>query len=331
LITHSNTPLRCQTVQVGLALPQYDFSVAGEVPLDWSTVASYAREAERVGFDSLWLADHLTLAVEKYGAAPGEHRGIDPITGLSALARITARPQLGTLVLCAQIRPVTVLAKQLAGVDVLSGGRLIVGIGAGWHEPDYAATGVEFKRPGQRLAELAAAVEALRIVWRGAPGAPPCLPPPVQDGGPPVWIGGRGDRLLGEVARHADGWNMVWAATPAAYRERLDVLHRACEQLGRDPAAITRSLGLFTLVGEDEADLRRRYDAMVDVTPGGVLDGVSLDDWRRGHLVGTVEQVREQVGAWAELGVAHLVIGLGAVPFQGTTVDDLEMIRVAIS
>src|SRR3954447_12621445 len=155
-----------ERMQVGLALPQYDYSVAREAPLRWSTVASYASEAERLGFDSLWLADHVTLSIGKYSAADVEHRGFDPVTGLSALARITTRPRLGTLVLCAQLRPAAVLAKQLAGVDELSGGRLIAGVGAGWHEPDFAATGVPFHPPGRRLDELADVIDSLRAVWR---------------------------------------------------------------------------------------------------------------------------------------------------------------------
>ena len=118
-------------MQIGLALPQYDYSVAGQTPLRWSTVAAYAQEAERVGFGSLWLADHVTLSIEKYGGVPGEHKGVEPVTGLSALSGITTTPLLGALVLCAQLRPVTVLAKLLAGVDLLSGGRLVVGPGPG--------------------------------------------------------------------------------------------------------------------------------------------------------------------------------------------------------
>jgi len=318
-------------MQVGLALPQYDYSVAREAPLRWSTVATYASEAERLGFDSLWLADHITLSIAKYGGADAEHRGIDPITGLSALARITTRPQLGTLVLCAQLRPATVLAKQLAGVDQLSGGRLIAGVGAGWHEPDFAATGVPFLRAGRRLDQMADAIVSMRAVWRGGPGAPPCLPSPRQPGGPPIWVGGKGDRLLDKVAGHADGWNTAWTWTPEAYRERLDVLARACEWVGRDPASITKSVGLYALVGENERDLERRYEDVCRVTPRGVLDGISLERWRTGHLVGTVEEVREQIAAWASIGVAHLVIGLGAVPFQGTNTDDLELVASAAS
>ena len=316
-------------MQFGLALPQYDYPGVGEVPLPWSTVAAYATTAERLGFDSLWLADHITMTVEHYGGPPGEHRGFEPLVSLAALGRITSTPKLGTLVLCCQLRPVTVLAKMLAGVDVLTAGRLIAGMGAGWHEPDYTAAGVPFERPGQRVSQLATAIDAVRIVWRDEPGAPPCLPPPAQAGGPPVWVGARRDRMLELVARHADGWNIGWAITADAYRERATVLDRACERLNRDPASVTRTLGLYTLVGESDADVARRFETLRSRTPPGVLDGVGLDEWRRGRLVGTIEQVRDQVGAWAERGVAHVIAALGAVPFQSTTIDDLELVASA--
>jgi alkanesulfonate monooxygenase SsuD/methylene tetrahydromethanopterin reductase-like flavin-dependent oxidoreductase (luciferase family) len=318
-------------MDLGLALPQYDYPGTGPVPLRWSTVAGYATAAERLGFRSLWLADHITMTIERAGGPPGEHRGLEPLVALGGLTRVTTSVRLGTLVLCCQLRPVTVAAKMLAGVDHMSGGRLIAGMGAGWHPADYAAAGVPFERPGRRLQQLAAAVDAVRIVWRGEPGAPPCLPPPAQPGGPPVWVGGRGDRMLELVARHADGWHMGWALTPTEYRRRTDVLERACERVGRDPAAITRAVGLFTLVGESEADLRHRFEHLRTQVPPGVLDRFTLDQWQSGRLVGTVEQVGEQAAAWAGTGVAHLISALGAVPFQSTTTDDLDLVASAVS
>jgi alkanesulfonate monooxygenase SsuD/methylene tetrahydromethanopterin reductase-like flavin-dependent oxidoreductase (luciferase family) len=93
---------------------------------------------------------------------------------------------------------------------------------------------------------------------------------------------------------------------------------------------VTRSLGLYTLCGEDERDLERRFGRLQAVTPRGVLDGVTLDQWREGRLVGTVEQIREQVAGWAGLGVETLIVGLGAVPFAVTALDDLEMVAEAV-
>jgi alkanesulfonate monooxygenase SsuD/methylene tetrahydromethanopterin reductase-like flavin-dependent oxidoreductase (luciferase family) len=143
-------------------------------------------------------------------------------------------------------------------------------------------------------------------------------------------VGGKGDRLLQLVAEHADGWNTCWTWTPSAYRERLDVLHRACDAVGRDPATLTRSVGLYALCGTDERDLERRFERLRELSPPGVLDATTLADWRDGHLVGTVDQVREQVAAWTDLGVETLIVGVGAVPFAVTTVEDVELLAEAV-
>jgi alkanesulfonate monooxygenase SsuD/methylene tetrahydromethanopterin reductase-like flavin-dependent oxidoreductase (luciferase family) len=144
-----------------------------------------------------------------------------------------------------------------------------------------------------------------------------------------VFVGGKGDRLLRLVARHADGWNTCWTWTTDAYRERLAVLERECDAAGRDPATVWRSLGLYALCGEDDRDLARRFERLRASTPPGVLDSVDLDEWRVGRLVGTVEQVAEQLAGWEALGVETIVLGLGAVPFQVGALDDLEPLVVA--
>lgn len=292
-----------------------------------------------MGFDSVWLADHLFLSIEKYGGPPGRHRAIDPLVGLAAVARAAPRVGIGTLVLCAQLRPPGVLAKALATLDVLSEGRLVVGVGAGWYEPEYRESGLAFEAPAVRLRQLEEAVTVLRGLFGGGPysysgqhfhlDAARCRPPAFQQPRPPIWVGGRGERLLDVVARCADGWNTVWAWTPEAYRERVGVLHAACERAGRDPAEVELSLGLTTLVGEDEADLARRFERLAGSAPSGVLDGVSLDDFRRGRLVGTPEEVGAQVHAWRELGVSTLVLGLAALPFGVVHADDMEMAAAA--
>lgn len=315
-------------VELGLALPQYDFSVPGEAAIRWETTVEWARTAEQLGFGSVWLADHLFLSVEKYGGPPGHHWGAEPITALGALAALTGRVRLGTLVLCAGFRPATVAGNALASLDVISGGRLDVGVGAGWFEPEYAAAGIPFERPAARLRHLAETIETWRAMWTGADGAAPCLPPPAQEPHPPVWVGGKGDRLLELVARHADGWNTVWTWTLDDYRERVATLEAACERVGRDPSTVRRSVGLYTLVGEDERDLQRRFRRLRDANPAGVVPA-DLDSWREGHLVGTVAQVSEQLAGWAAAGVTTMVVGLGALPFAVTSLDDLELVAVA--
>ena len=318
-------------MEVGLALPQYDYAAPGAGNrLPWEAVVEWAVEAEQAGLGSVWLADHLFMNIEKYRAAPGRHEGFEPLISLAALARATTRVQLGALVLCCQLRPPTILAKSLATIDGLSGGRLIAGVGAGWNEPEYTEAGIAFGGPGDRLRQLADTLDVVRRMWTGADDAPPCRPGPVQKPHPPLWVGGRGDRLLELVAGHADGWNTAWAWTHAAYAERLAVLDRACQRLGRDSTTVTRPVGRFALVGENERDLQSRFDRLLRCTPAGVLDGVSLDDWRAGRLVGTVDQVRQQLADWAGLGVSHVIAGLGAVPFAVTDLDDLHLLASAI-
>ena len=327
-------------MRIGLALPQYDYSVTGESPLRWSSVVEYAQVAERAGYDSLWVSDHLFFDVTKYGGPPHRQGVFDPVVTLAALAGVVTRPRLGTLVLCEALRPAAVLAKSLASLDCICGGRLDVGIGAGWYEPEYAAIGMPMPPPGERLARLREAVGVLR----GLLGGGPCTfegrfhrahdaqnePPAVQQPAPPIIIGGKGDRMVALAAEVADGWNTCWVWTPEDYRARVAVLERACDAVGRDPTSVQRSLGLYALCGEDERDLERRFRRLQDVSPPGVLDGTSLSDWRRGRLVGTVDQIREQAAGWAAAGVETLIAGVGAVPFAVTAPDDVELLAEAL-
>ena len=108
------------------------------------------------------------------------------------------------------------------------------------------------------------------------------------------------------------------------------LVDRACERIGRDPATFWRSLGLYALCGEDERDLAARFDRLRRVSPRGVIDEVTLDEWRTGRLVGTVEQVREQVAGWAELGVETIIVGPGCVPFHLGSLEDLEPLAAAL-
>jgi len=326
-------------VRIGLALPQYDYSVPGESPLTFATLAEHARRAEAAGYDSLWLSDHLFLDLAKYGGSNERHGAFEPIATLGALAEVVTRPRLGTLVLCEALRPPSVAAKALATLDRITGGRLDIGLGAGWYEPDYEALGVPMPSPGQRMRRLREATEIVTGLLAGEPltyhgelfhvAGAKVDPGAVQQPRPPVFIGGKGDRLIATAVASADGWNTCWSWTMDAYRGRLEVLERACEQVGRDPATVWRSLGLYALVGESEADLERRFERLRASSPAGVLQK-SLDEWRGPHLVGTLEQVREQAAAWADLGVETLIVSPGAVPFHVGSLDDVDALAEAL-
>jgi probable F420-dependent oxidoreductase len=326
-------------MRIGFALPQYDYSVPGESPLQWETLLSHARRADQLGFDSLWLSDHLFLDIAKYGGTADPHGIYEPLVTLAALARTVTRPRLGTLVACEALRPASVLAKALATLDRITGGRLDVGLGAGWYPPEYEAVGLEFPPPRERLDRLAEALEVVRGLLGGGPftfdgryhRAENAVnhPPAVQEPRPPVFVGGKGDRLIQVAVEHADGWNTCWVWTPDSYRGRLDVVERSCEKVGRDPTTVWRSLGLYALAGEDRADLERRFARMRDLMPDGVVSG-TLDEWRTGRLVGTVDELRAQREEWEALGVETLVVGAGPLPFSVTTPDDVELLAHAL-
>jgi alkanesulfonate monooxygenase SsuD/methylene tetrahydromethanopterin reductase-like flavin-dependent oxidoreductase (luciferase family) len=320
-------------MRIGLALPQYDYSVPGEDPLTFATLVAHAVRAEELGYDSLWLSDHLFLGIAKYGGREEPYGAYEPISTLGALAGAVSRPRLGTLVLCEALRPPTVAAKALATLDRIAGGRLDIGLGAGWYEPEYAAIGMAMPTPGVRIRRLRELTEIVTGLLGGDPldysgeffeaAGARVDPPALQQPRPPVFLGGKGDRLLATVAACADGWNTCWAWTFDAYRERLAVLERACAAVDRDPATVWKSIGLYALVGEDEADLAARFDRLQSVTPKGVLDSITLDEWRVGRLVGTAEEVREQAATWETLGVETIIVGAGAVPFQVGDLDDV--------
>jgi alkanesulfonate monooxygenase SsuD/methylene tetrahydromethanopterin reductase-like flavin-dependent oxidoreductase (luciferase family) len=326
-------------VRIGVALPQYDYSVPRESPLRWETVLEHAERAEALGFDSLWLSDHLFLDVAKYGGSSEPHGIYEPLVTFAALARTVTRPRFGLLVACEALRPASVLAKALATLDRITRGRLDVGLGAGWYEPEYAAVGLEFPPPRERLARLAEAVDVVTGLLAGGPltydgryhRADGALnqPPALQEPRPPVFVGGKGDRLIRLAVEHADGWNTCWVWTPDAYRERLAVLERACDETGRDPATVWRTLGLYALAGESRADLERRFARMRDLMPAGVVNG-TLDEWRPGRLVGTVDEVRAARDEWDALGVETLIVGAGPLPFSVTTAEDVELLAHAL-
>jgi alkanesulfonate monooxygenase SsuD/methylene tetrahydromethanopterin reductase-like flavin-dependent oxidoreductase (luciferase family) len=327
-------------MQLGLALPQYDYSVAGERPLQFETIAGYAETARISGFDSVWLSDHLFLDLAKYGGPPDREACYEPVLTLAALARRVPDVRLGALVFCEALRPASVLAKALGTLDRVSNGRLDVGLGAGWYEPEYDAIGMAMPSPGVRIARLTEAISVVTGVlgdtpftfdgeYHRASGAR-SMPTPVQQPRPRVFVGGKGNRLLRLIAERADGWNTCWTWTTDAYRERLAVLDRACEEVGRDPSTVWRSLGLYTLCGENEPDLARRFERMAEEAPPGVMRGVDLAAFRAGRLVGTIEQVREQAGEWGALGVETLIAGVGAVPFHVARRDDVELLGHAL-
>jgi probable F420-dependent oxidoreductase len=328
-------------MRFGLGLPHYDTSLAGG-PVSWNGVKAVAQTAEASGFDSVWVSDHLFLDWSKYGGSDEPQGSLECWTTMAGLAAATERVRIGSLALCNDFRNPALLAKMIATLDQLSGGRVDVGLGAGWYEAEYRAAGIDFYRPGVRIERLgeslqiiARLLEGEELIFKGEhyliDGAI-CRPGPVQSPRPPLWVGGKGDKLLATAAAHADGWNFSWIGSIETYKERAKVADEACEKAGRDPKSLRRSVGAYVMAGTDEADLKARFENLIAHTPDGVLrvssggPAVSWDEFRAGRIAGTVSEVVDQIGSLAELGVEEVIVGLGALPFQIADEEDVSFI-----
>ena len=326
-------------MRLGLGLPHYDSSLAGR-PVSWIDIQGLARRAEAAGFDSVWVSDHLFLDWGKYGGPATEQGSLECWATVAAVAASTARIRVGSLALCNDFRPPALLAKMAASVDLLSGGRLDIGLGAGWYAPEFERAGIPLDRAGVRIERLGEAVEIVQRLLAGEQlefsgrhylidGAL-CRPAPAER--PPVWIGGKGDRLVATAARIADGWNMSWLGSLDTYRERSEAAIRACEAAGRHPATLRRSVGAYVLVGRDEADARRRFERLGRVTPAGVMGSVagntavSWEEFRRDHFAGTAAEVTDRLGSLKEFGVEEVIVTLGTLPFQVADEEDVEQV-----
>jgi probable F420-dependent oxidoreductase len=328
-------------VRVGLALPHYDYSFPDGRLLAWDRLVEAARRAEELGFDSVWVSDHFFTDIARYGGPGGLLGTVEPFTALAALATATERVRLGTLVACAPFRHPAHVAKMATTIDLVSGGRFDLGLGAGWYEEEFRAFGYGWPSTGRRMAVLEETVQVVAALFRGGPvdfagrffrlSGAHNRPAPAQPGGPPIWVGGKGgDRLLRLAVRHAAGWNTVWRWTEEAYAERVAALRRLAAEEGRDPGTVRLSLGLYVLVGEDERDLRRRYEGLRRWTPGGALNGVPLERFSADTLAGTPERCLERLGRLAALGVEEFIGSFASLPFAVSDWSAVELFAAAV-
>ena len=332
-------------MRIGLALPHYDYSFPDSKPLSWHRLVEAAQRAEAFGFDSVWISDHFFLDLERYGGSSDPQGTVEPFTALAALATTTERVRLGTLVACAPFRHPAHVAKMATAIDLLSGGRFDLGIGAGWYEREFEPFGYAYPSTSERFTILEESVEVIsglfgegsvdhegkRFRLHGAYNRPRPVTRANGSPGPPIWIGGKGgDRLLRLVAKHGAGWNTVWKWSQRNFAERTYALRMAWAATGREPKEARVSLGLYTLVGEDERDLVERFRALQRWTPGGALDGELLDDYARQTLTGTPEACLERLAWFARQGVEEFIVGAGSLPFSVYDWSMVELIGEAI-
>jgi probable F420-dependent oxidoreductase len=316
--------------------------------VSWEGILDVARRAERSGFDSVWVSDHLFLDWSKYGGPSDPQGATECWTTMAAVAAATERVRVGSLALCNDLRSPALVAKMAGTLDVLSNGRLDIGIGGGWYEPEYEAAGITFDPPGTRIHRLGEAIEIITRMLAGEEltfqgryydiAGALVRPRPIQEPRPPVWVGGKGDLLLSTAAEHADGWNFSWLGSIRdTYRERSQQADRACEKVKRDPKTLRRSVGAYVLAGRDDADTKTRFQRLLERTPKGVLQSenggseVSWEQFRATKVVGTVAEVTDTLGSLAELGVEEVIVTLGALPFQVVDEEDVELFGETIA
>jgi F420-dependent oxidoreductase-like protein len=306
-------------MQFGTFIPQgWRVDLAGIAPADqWPTMKRVAWQAEQLGFDSIWVYDHFhTVPV------PTQEPTYEAWTLMASLAAVTERVRLGQMCTCNGYRSPSYLAKVAASIDVISNGRVEMGIGGGWYEHEYNAYGYPFPKPSVRLGELDEAVQIMRLMWREDEASfsgkhytidgAICQPKPAQ-GTIPMWIAGGGEQLtLRTAAKYADYTN--FGQSIEVFRQKSEVLERHCEAVGRDFTEITRSTNFNVIIAQDEARLeakkasiRERFDS---VPP---IDGErTLSSWYGGPeaAVGTPEMVVEILGRFAEQGMDYAIVYL---------------------
>jgi len=285
----------------GVFIPQgwkMELSTIPDPEGKWAKAVEIATLAEELGYDSLWVYDHFHNVPR-----PAHEAVFECWTTLAAISQRTSRIRLGQMVGCNSYRQPSLLAKITSTLDVISGGRLDWGIGAGWYENEYQGYGYEFAPPRVRIGMLREAVEIVRSMWTEPETTydgryyqlrrANCDPKPLQRPHPPVLIGGGGEQLtLRVVARLADRSN--FGGKPHEFAHKCEVLKQHCKEVGRDYDEIEKTMSGEVFVRQTEAEL---------VAAGSKsLWGEPLESWREGNLVGTPDQVAEKIQRYVELG-----------------------------
>ncbi len=288
-------------MQFGLQVNPY---FAGPTGNPWDAVATVARAVDESSFDSLWLYDHF-LYEGGYSGHPYPEPAMECFSTLSAIAAITRRVRLGQLVLGVPYRNPALVAKMATTLDLISHGRTILGVGAGWHKREYEAYGWgAFEEVGVRMKRLEEALQVIRALWTERPARFSGRfyrldnvmdnPAPLQKPHPPIMVGGSGEKVtLRLVAQYAQWCNV--SGDPATVRQRLAILREHCARVGRPYDEITRSNFATVIVGRDEAEVQAKRERLRDLIP------------TNGALIGTPEQLIQIFRDYADAGVQYCV------------------------
>ncbi|MFN0070162.1 MAG: LLM class flavin-dependent oxidoreductase [Chloroflexota bacterium] len=276
--------------QIGVTLP---ISTPDHTP---ETVLQCARLAEDAGAHSLWTIDRLTFGNQ------------EPLLALAAAAALTTRVRLGTSVLLGTLRGPAMLAKEIATLDQISGGRVILGLGVGSRADDFEGAGVPFEHRGKRAEEL---IDILRLAWSGEPvcysgqcysmDVGPIGPQPVQ-AHVPIWIGGSADAALRRVGRLADGFISGASRGAEGFRQNMETVRAAAVAAGRDPSTISGATLMFVSIDDDREQARRRaFDYQANYYSAARANPDQC-------VLGSVDECAEKVAEYLKVGADLLVL-----------------------
>ena len=292
--------------------------------LTWSALLDVADHAERLGLDGVYVSDH-------YGPVDiTASRDVLPAwTEISVLAARTTTIRIGPLVSPVTFRHPVDLAHQAIALDVLTGGRIDLGMGAGWHEDEHTRFGRDFPSGGQRVSRLEESLEVVRrlwcdtaVTWQGeffALNDATIRPRPATET-PPIVLGGWGPRMLALAAKYAKEWNCFYKSVEEVVQMQI-VMNDACASIQRDPSTLQRSLMTPLILGRDMDEVNRCITRHREIFPGLPPD---LDQWRAsGFLGGTIAETREQVEQLQEAGVDRII-------FEFNDVHDIATLELAV-
>ncbi|TGO04652.1 hypothetical protein SERN_2245 [Serinibacter arcticus] len=312
-------------------IPQgWRFDLVGIDPADqWEAMAGLVRHADSGSWDSVWVYDHFHTT-----PVPSEEATHEAWTLMSAFAAITERVRLGQMCTCMAYRNPAYLAKVAATIDVISGGRVEMGIGAGWYEHEWRAYGYGFPRAGERLAMLREGVQIMKQAWETGSATLDgehyqvdgalCWPRPLQDDGIPLWIAGGGEKVTLKIAaQYATHTNFDGSPEGFAHKSRL--LEQHCADVGTDFGAITRSSNYNVAIGADEAEVAGRLRVLEErLLPhlGAERTRDAVEGYRSSLTTGTPEQIVERLTAMNEAGMTY---GIFYFPEAAYDISGIEL------
>ena len=298
----------------------------------WQAMHDVAAHADANDvWESVWVYDHFHTVPE-----PSEEATHEAWTLMAALAASTSRVRLGQMCTCMGYRNPVYLAKVAATVDVVSGGRAEMGIGAGWYEHEWRAYGYGFPRAGERIAMLDEGVQLMRQLWADGTATlhgkhydvdgAICRPLPLQEGGVPLWIAGSGEKKTLRIAAQYAAYTN-FSGEVEEFKHKSEVLAGHCRDVGTDFDAITRSANYNVVIGRDEAEVQQRLDWIRDHYAAALPEDRAaqvLEDYRSGPAVGTPEQIVQRLSEMQDAGMTYAICYFADAAYDRSGIELFE-------